>query len=88
MELKDVEYRCEICGAVFARPEQLRGHMVGKHTVRTYKRGKDHPRWVAKIDHGTIAGYQKEIRRGIKPCRRCQLARAEYVRNRKQKKND
>ena len=75
---------CQICGKEFEIEKQLRGHMVGAHISNKAKlRGRDHPNWDERIDHGTNAGYQKEIRRGIKTCAPCREARRIYNRRKR-----
>lgn len=68
---------CEQCDADFQSQIELRGHILGKHSRKRPLVGEDHPAW-KPINHGTNAGYQQEIRRGLETCEACRRARADY----------
>lgn len=43
------------------------------------------PRYTRPIEHGTVAGYNRERREGISPCDRCKEANAAYKRQHKER---
>lgn len=73
---RDGKFHCPKhgCDATFDEDRKLRGHIGGKHgRAITY----------SPIEHGTVSGYKKELRRGHKPCGRCKKAWARYIRERR-----
>ena len=81
-------YACDICGKTFDSKRKLHGHTIGAHNPNKRSlKGNEHPMW-KPLEHGTNAGYQQEIRRGIPTCDKCRKAHTKYAKGQYDKMKD